>query len=236
MNRSNDKRRDSVFVRVLDVAALDILAPRDSLRTDSVFTPTARVRNLGNTTETFPTFFAIIRGVDTIYNKRIGITLAPESTRTISFPDTFLSTTGWYRMRFWAELLDDMHPENNFLLDSFKVYHFVGLFGEEIKSKIKPEGVKIKSNPIRGPITVSYHLSPGEPVRIRIYNPLGEIIYAAKSKRSIGQFPIGRLPAGIYLLQIETLSGYREERKLIVLKWGIEFRIREYFYLVCQFL
>ncbi len=74
----------------------------------------------------------------------------------------------------------------------------------------------IRPNPTKGLMTVFYNLPTKDVATLKIYNILGDIVYSAKTDK--GLFTIRkRLPAGIYLLRLEA-KGYKEERKLIVVK------------------
>uniref|UniRef100_A0A7C3UYH8 T9SS type A sorting domain-containing protein n=1 Tax=candidate division WOR-3 bacterium TaxID=2052148 RepID=A0A7C3UYH8_UNCW3 len=75
--------------------------------------------------------------------------------------------------------------------------------------------LEIKPNPTRGLTTISYNLPTKEPANLRIYNVTGDIVYSATSEKGI--FTIRELPAGIYLVRLET-KGWKVERKLIVVK------------------
>ncbi len=216
INKTNDRQEEQVFIRILDIAAIDITAPGDSVKKDSIFTPKARARNYGNTTVTLPTYFAIIRGVDTCYKKTVNITISPDSIKEVSFRDTAFRLTAWYQMRFWTELSGDMHPANNLVRDSFKVYQPGQAIGDlEKLVMVNRPGLVLKSNPTRLLTTVYYSLPAKEVASLVIYNVLGEVVYSAKTDK--GFFTIKRLPAGTYLLRF-TAKGYKEERKLIIVK------------------
>ena len=73
----------------------------------------------------------------------------------------------------------------------------------------------ISPNPTKGLTTVYYNLPAKEVATLKIYNVLGEVVYSAKTNK--GLFTIRRLPAGIYLLRFNA-KGYKEERKLVVIK------------------
>jgi len=75
--------------------------------------------------------------------------------------------------------------------------------------------LEIKPNPTKGLTTISYNLPTKEPANLRIYNVTGDIVYSATSEKGI--FTIRKLPAGIYLVRLET-KGWKVERKLIVVK------------------
>ncbi len=70
-------------------------------------------------------------------------------------------------------------------------------------------------NPTKGLTQVYYSLPKKEMATLKVYNTLGELVYSSKTDK--GHFTIGKLPTGVYLLRFET-KGYKEERKLIVLR------------------
>ncbi len=81
--------------------------------------------------------------------------------------------------------------------------------------RLSETGLKILPNPTKGLTKVYYNLPKKEMATLRIYNTLGSVVYFARSDK--GEFTIKKLPAGIYLLRFES-TGYKEERKLIVVK------------------
>ncbi|MEO0125306.1 MAG: T9SS type A sorting domain-containing protein, partial [candidate division WOR-3 bacterium] len=78
------------------------------------------------------------------------------------------------------------------------------------------KSLRINSNPTNSLTKVYYNLPKREMVTLKIYNTLGNLVYSVKSDK--GEFTIKRLPTGIYLLWFESASGYKEERKLILVK------------------
>jgi hypothetical protein len=76
-------------------------------------------------------------------------------------------------------------------------------------------GMSVGPNPTHGTALVSFSLPDREGAELRIYNSVGELIYAAVTDNGFLMTP--RLPAGIYLLQLET-QGYHEERQLVVVR------------------
>ncbi|MEO0109625.1 MAG: T9SS type A sorting domain-containing protein, partial [candidate division WOR-3 bacterium] len=75
--------------------------------------------------------------------------------------------------------------------------------------------INIVPNPTKGLTKVYYNLPKKEIATLKIYNTLGSMVYSARSDK--GEFTIKKLPAGIYLLRLES-TGYKEDRKLIVVK------------------
>ncbi len=79
----------------------------------------------------------------------------------------------------------------------------------------KEDDIRIVPNPSRGLTRVYYNPQKKGLATLRIYNTLGNLLYAIKSAN--GEFRIGPLPVGIYLLWFESASGSKKE-KLIVVK------------------
>ncbi|MEO0101362.1 MAG: CARDB domain-containing protein [candidate division WOR-3 bacterium] len=79
----------------------------------------------------------------------------------------------------------------------------------------KELGIRIVPNPTKGLTKVYYNLPKKELATLKIYNTLGRVVYLGRSDK--GEFTIKKLPVGIYLLRLES-KGYKEERKLIVVK------------------
>jgi len=71
------------------------------------------------------------------------------------------------------------------------------------------------SSPTRTPFNITYTAPDKTPVSLTIYNTLGRKVYSEKSAK--GTFTIKNLPAGMYLLRLES-KGYKEERKLVIVK------------------
>ncbi|MEO0100284.1 MAG: T9SS type A sorting domain-containing protein, partial [candidate division WOR-3 bacterium] len=86
----------------------------------------------------------------------------------------------------------------------------------ELSYKPLIKSLRINSNPTNSLTKVYYNLPKREMVTLKIYNTLGNLVYSVKSDK--GEFTIKRLPTGIYLLWFESASGYKEERKLILVK------------------
>ncbi len=122
MNKINDKFQDSIFVRVLDVAATNIIFPVDSVIKDSLLIPRTKTKNYGNTQVNITCYFAILRQSDTLYNEVSSTIINPNQELDITFPNTLLDSIDIYTSLFSTELVNDMHPENNFLIDTFRVY------------------------------------------------------------------------------------------------------------------
>ncbi|MEO0101144.1 MAG: T9SS type A sorting domain-containing protein [candidate division WOR-3 bacterium] len=86
MNNMNDKQEGEVLVQPCfrDVGVISILSPIGTIPPGS-YIPKARVKNYGDNQETFPVYFRIISGSDTIYTDYRNITLNSGQEDTIEF-------------------------------------------------------------------------------------------------------------------------------------------------------
>ncbi|MEO0101142.1 MAG: T9SS type A sorting domain-containing protein [candidate division WOR-3 bacterium] len=107
--------------------------------------------------------------------------------------------------------------------NEFFYYPASGILVKELTSAAmenvseKKIGISVVPNPTKGLTKVYYHLPKKEVATLKIYNTLGSLVYSAKSDK--GEFTVKKLPAGIYLLRLESASnGYKEDRKLVVVK------------------
>jgi hypothetical protein len=69
-------------------------------------------------------------------------------------------------------------------------------------------------NPAHGTARVYYSPSSGQVTTLRVYDVLGGVVYTAKSDN--GLFTVGELPAGIYLLRLESNGCHAEQRLVVV--------------------
>lgn len=97
-----------------DVGVIRIIAPTDSILRTPI-APKAEVKNLGEISENFYTFFKILSGQTSVYFESLLITnLAPNQIRTIVFP-TWQPLLGDFVTKCSTALAGDMNPENNTL-------------------------------------------------------------------------------------------------------------------------
>ncbi len=123
MNPVNDRARDSVDVRVRDVAASAILAPLDTVDSGTVMVPRATIRNYGSHTETFAARFTI----GTAYTSTKTVTaLAPGTSLDIDFDSWTASELGALVTQCTTLLLGDQLPGNDAMNGSVVVRHVAG--------------------------------------------------------------------------------------------------------------
>jgi len=116
-NPANDTFRLKFFVRVRDVAVVQIFAPPPDTIYDSgaVFYPYCKVWNFGNVSATFDVRFRIGG-----YLSTRNISLVPGGGRSVT-ADPYTAMPGIWACQVSAVVTGDMHPENNVLADTFTV-------------------------------------------------------------------------------------------------------------------
>jgi len=110
-DRSNDTLASSVIVTPpphLDVGAVEILAPLDSVDSAEVIVPRALVRNYGNVATGFPVTLEVGGYSETVYD-----TLDPGASDTVSFPAWTASPVGSLDVICYTWLAGDEDPAND---------------------------------------------------------------------------------------------------------------------------
>jgi hypothetical protein len=106
---ANDKRTGSVLVQVLDAQTMSVNAPTGIVTQGAVISPQARVKNNGNTQQTFTILFAISDG----YNNTQSVTLAAAAESVMTFGSWTASTVGTWATKCSTQLSGDMTPGND---------------------------------------------------------------------------------------------------------------------------
>ncbi|MEO0078975.1 MAG: C25 family cysteine peptidase, partial [candidate division WOR-3 bacterium] len=109
-NRANDTLSRTVSVRVIDAAALRIVAPTGSADSGTVITPRAWVRNCGTSTASFNVTFTIGSGYA---DARAVNNLPPGESLMVSFNDWIAGPCGAHAARCTVALNNDMVPAND---------------------------------------------------------------------------------------------------------------------------
>ncbi len=109
-NRSNDTLSRSVSVRVVDAAALRIVAPTGAADSGTVITPRAWVRNCGTGAASFNVTFRIGTGYT---DARAVNNLAAGDSLLVSFNDWTAGPCGVHAVRCTVALAGDMVPAND---------------------------------------------------------------------------------------------------------------------------
>jgi hypothetical protein len=109
-NPANDRKQDSVDVRVRDVGASAINVPADTVDSGSVLAPRATVENYGTHSVTFDIRFTI---GSTYTSTRTVAALAPAESRAIDFDSWTATELGTFDTRCTTLLSGDQLPGND---------------------------------------------------------------------------------------------------------------------------
>lgn len=114
---TNDRKLDSVYVRVIDVGTEAIVSPVGIVDSGQSITPQALIKNYGTETETFNVYYRIDGG----YSSSRTVTLNPGVAETTSFNSYLASTRGIQATSCSTALASDPLLTNNQNADSFSV-------------------------------------------------------------------------------------------------------------------
>lgn len=136
-NARNNAVRESVFVRVRDAAAVEIVYPVGTIGRGAA-TPSVRIANRGNEPAVVPTWFTIEHDSAVVYDESLLVAIAAESESVVDFPVWFAGG-GSYCARSWTRLPDDMHPEN----DGVRGHVLVARVDAALAGVIRPVGMML---------------------------------------------------------------------------------------------
>ncbi|MEO0020008.1 MAG: C25 family cysteine peptidase [candidate division WOR-3 bacterium] len=119
-NTANDRGSANVFVRVRDAGSIQIVSPVGNVDSAGTLPVRARVRNYGNTTESFYVHFRIA-GPSSYYDSALVNALGPGESTLVSFTDWSCGPRGNYTTACSTALAGDMQPANNRIGGSFSV-------------------------------------------------------------------------------------------------------------------
>ncbi|MFB0509020.1 MAG: T9SS type A sorting domain-containing protein, partial [bacterium] len=110
MIHSNDRKIDSVFVRVLDVGVTKIEAPTGIIDSGSVISPACSVYNYGNTVETYH----VRMKISDFYNDTVSIIgHTPGTYQYLTFPNWLATQLGTHLVSCSTEFSVDMNNSND---------------------------------------------------------------------------------------------------------------------------
>ncbi|MEO0117078.1 MAG: S8 family serine peptidase, partial [candidate division WOR-3 bacterium] len=206
LNPNNDRRTSSVSVLVRDVGVIALILP-DTLSGGEPLTPACSVYNFGTISETYTCRLKI----GGFYDRRITIiNHPPQRGLAVVFPQ-LLPPPGTHIVRCSTELVGDLVPENNLLIDSFYV-PTVALKEEMVGRLVKQPFLKVSPSPFRDGILISFALPNEASGKIEIYNGCGELVKSFKVFGSNSLFWDGRdekgnsLPKGVYFYRLVSES------------------------------
>lgn len=118
-NPDNDTLSRSVFVRVCDAAAVEILCPADTISRGLV-EPQVRLANTGNEVASIPAWFGIRDSSGQVYLAYDTVTVEPGDTATTEFPP-WQALSGTYVGVCSTALVGDMISDNDTMSREFHV-------------------------------------------------------------------------------------------------------------------
>jgi hypothetical protein len=119
-NPGNDRATATTFVRVRDVGCAQIITPAGNVDSSATVPVRAKVRNYGNTTESFALKFRINGPVSWSDNASVS-NLAPGESVLVNFNDWTCGPRGSYATVCSTELSGDMRPANDRATGSFNL-------------------------------------------------------------------------------------------------------------------
>ncbi|MCX7836935.1 MAG: T9SS type A sorting domain-containing protein [candidate division WOR-3 bacterium] len=131
-NPNNDWKVETIFVRVRDVGVVSILAPTGTVDSGVLIIPQARIRNHGNTNESFWVLFRVGNN----YRDSLFLNLIAGRETTLSFNQWLAIQRGKHYVRC-SLLISDFIPSNNQRIDSV----FVRVFDIGIREILQPLGI-----------------------------------------------------------------------------------------------
>jgi len=121
-NQGNNRAEGSVFIRVLDAGAVEIIKPAE-MNSRGEIAPEAKVKNCGNCFISLPIHFQILdsNGIE-VYSDSVYISsFPPQSDSLIGFSSWLAQKSGSFTARCSTALNNDMQPENDTLTKRFRV-------------------------------------------------------------------------------------------------------------------
>ena len=121
-NPTNDTASGSVTVtfQSSDVGVIEIIAPAGQISSGTMIIPSARIANFGGEAETFPVYFRIISGADTLYYDDTIVTIDANQDSIIDF-SSWNARPGFFNAFASTYLARDIIPDNDTALNSFTV-------------------------------------------------------------------------------------------------------------------
>jgi hypothetical protein len=207
-------------VTVHDVGTAAIVAPVDTVDTETVVTPRAVVHNFGTVEETFLTRLTIGAG----YTDTVTITLGAGAEDTLTFTDWVADSIGTFAVKCTTELAGDGNPTNDVAADSVVVTPFTGI--EEGKSL--PAGFSLDQvlpNPTGGRSRIHFAVPRSSHVSLNVYSSAGALVTTLCNSSLLpahyardwdGTDLRGRkVGTGVYLVRFEA-GAFTSTRKLVV--------------------
>ena len=206
----NDWSEDSVFVRVRDVALLEITSPPDTVDSGAFVPPQVMVSNKGNQDEDLRAVFRIpdegfVRGASKVF---------PAGAETLmTFPNWKPSTIGTHVACCTLFFESDVHPEDNAIEREVTVIPVAGIHENPELAAQEPH-VAVVPNPFRTHADINLRLTANSPCGLAIYDASGRLVrYFSVPQSPVpnpqslvwdGKNTQGKTaPAGVYYCRVE---------------------------------
>jgi hypothetical protein len=166
VNRNDDRKKDSVFVRVQDVGTAAIVGPSGTIDSGTATTPQALIHNYGNAPATYDAVFTTDDGyADTLFNQTTG----PGASATLSFGSWIPRLRGTRALKCSTRFAGDVNPGNDRAEGGVDVaVHDAGVTaitspaGTIPPGPIQPSAAMRNYGTAREPVTVTFRI-PGVP-------------------------------------------------------------------------
>jgi hypothetical protein len=226
-NPANNSQTTTVTVQVHDASAVQILAPRGSLRTGDSVVPQALVKNLGTVPQTFRAILRIGAG----YSDTAVVTgLAPDSVRQVSF-SLWTAPTGRFAVVCSTALVGDMNPANDKVTDSVQVAP-PAVWDVAVEAILEPPAL-LDSNAVEIPTAVVRNLGTQPatfPVRFRIggfYADEQSLTLVSNQQDTVQFAPWLALERGTSVVECTTLLDGDENPDNNALATAVTVRVRD---------
>jgi hypothetical protein len=162
MNKSNDKKTDSVIVRVKDVGCSKIIVPTGTIDSGTVVAPACSVYNYGTTIESY----YIRMSIGNLYNESTYVsTHSPGSLSYVTFPNWTALPRGMLTVKCSTKLVTDANKPNDKKIDSV----LVAVHDVYCENIFDPSGTIDSGNVVVAPVCSVYnHGTTPENYRVRM--------------------------------------------------------------------
>jgi hypothetical protein len=224
---TNDCSSISIFARriVHDVGTTILLAPPDTVFTDSIYTPQAWIQNLG---EYYENVIGIIATIDAYADTEVVFSLLPGDSALVTFQDWTVPSTDStpYLYTVCTVITGDGFPTNDCAQKSIFAYNPVGV--EESNDEYRTKNIEYRllqnhPNPFSKLTAISYQLRDPGHTSLKIYDLTGslvKILVDEPQKPGFYQLPFtsNQLPGnGVYFYRLQTRE-FTSTRKMILLQ------------------
>ena len=141
-----------------------------------------------------------------------GTTTIPHSYKFEDFDELNYETTYYY----WLESVDLGGESNVYGSIAYTPEQGEGGFENDFETNL----LMNQPNPFSGTTTIKYAIKgmlKTEPVNIRIYNTVGQLVKEITARNGEFEFDASRLPTGIYFYQLKT-ENFNEIKKMMVIR------------------